>query len=320
MKKSLFLIAAMVLASASVQAQLPSALAKKALNATKKAVEKQVDKTVDKAADKAVDAATNALVGDVQGELDSIGADSNLYSPERIFAKAPAMPPQAKVTEYLREHVKEHPSQAKLLMNPVTKYLTTLNIRIVDVASNVTNLNDEESKAVADAIDKGFQDTYGVTPEQWEQMTDEQRQALVYEAALKQSMATSGKTTSQAYNDYFAAEDKIAGILSAAEEACRKIWQDKYAAKLTANNYEELVGQYYVEAVPVHYKALQEAMQVRKTEQLDAAKRLDAENASQASKSGNQSLASVSRYAQAVALAYLSDGNKIVTCYRPDKN
>lgn len=198
--------------------------------------------------------------------------EDHIPTPEEVMAMVPKIPTFQQLSEFLCEQSRENPRTLKLLANPTTTFLTQMAIAsangyVTMFAGNNTIYS----------MDEQLRKDLGITDEQYDAMSEEEQQTLArkYAAELEERYA---RTVEVLANDekytklmeqYTAIEDEIGKLHSDADEACAKIWKDKYAASGD-------ICSYYRDAVPVYYKAVMQGLEIRKTRQLAVAKQIDA--------------------------------------------
>ncbi len=271
MKKILTL--AMVLAIAfGAQAQIGSLVG----GAVRKGIQKSVEKKAEQEMDKLLNNNQQQESSTPQQQTDSQSTqvesdEDHIPTPEEVMAMVPKIPTFQQLSEFLCEQSRENPRTLKLLANPTTTFLTQMAIAsangyVTMFAGNNTIYS----------MDEQLRKDLGITDEQYDAMSEEEQQALArkYAAELEERYA---RTVEVLANDekytklmeqYTAIEDEIGKLHSDADEACAKIWKDKYAASGD-------ICSYYRDAVPVYYKAVMQGLEIRKTRQLAVAKQID---------------------------------------------
>lgn len=266
-------------------------------NAVKKGVEKGVEKTVEKKAQqkaeqevgRALDNAfgikqqpTEAKVQkenlDKEDSPKSETKEGQIPTPEEVMATVPQLPSYQNIAEYLCEQNRENPRTLKMLTNPMTKFLTQMGLA---AASGYVTMMSANGTGALYYYDEALLEELGIEGEKYENMSEKEKEALAqqYAAELQErymrtaEMLGSDDKYQKMLNDYTAIDKEIEEIYNKAEESCKALWSGKYAGKSKVS--ENDMCDYYGEAVPVYYKAITEAMKIRKDRQLGIAKDID---------------------------------------------
>lgn len=276
--KRLIVIAMALAIAVGSQAQIGGLVGSAVRRGVQKSVEKKVEQTAEQKADELLGVKKNKQSqtnpNDVapQKEQSVEEEGDHIPTPEEVMDMVPKIPTFQQLSEYLCEQSRENPRTLKLLANPTTSFLTQMAIALANgyvtmVASNGSIYT----------MDEQLRKDLGITDEQYDAMSEEEQQALArkYAAELEQRyartvevLANDSKYT-KLTDEYNAIEDEVGKIHTDAEEACAKIWKEKYADK-----GGDLCG-YYRDAVPVYYKAVMQGMEIRKSRQLAIAKQID---------------------------------------------
>ena len=165
-----------------------------------------------------------------------------------------------------------------MLTNPMTTFLTKM--AMAAASGYVTMMNNSGSGAVF-YYDKELLEELSISEERYEAMSDQEKEALAREYSV-QLQERYIRTAEMLGNDngyqklsdsYNKIEEEIEAIYSKADENCKAIWEKNYAGKKQVT--ENDMCSYYNDAVPVYYKAVTEAMKIRKSRQLPIAKEID---------------------------------------------
>ena len=361
MKKIILSLLAVALFSTAANAQL-GGLGNAAAAAAKRALEKKLDNAVEKAVDKAVEKQVDEYVGDV--DITSADSNAKLLTPEQMMAKFPKLPTEQDLVNYAIEMQKDSPSALKLLTNGVSKFLTKVNIAMIDVSNNISQhsgtwakeVNDEvlaqmgltqaqwdkmseaEQQKALDAYAEKHLNSLGLTSDdiaKMENMSEEEQQAFV-QKKIQEKIAKDGEDNayskmSKEYEQlakvyassfdlidmYDALSNQIDSIYNDARTKAEEIWKTKYASKTRT---DALMGQFYRETLPLYFAAMQNALVIRKQNQLPLAHKIDQSIAETAKKSSVKPAGPLSwNYAQMLAVLYLAEGNQIMNYFTPSK-
>ncbi|MBR4230330.1 MAG: hypothetical protein IKR83_06430 [Bacteroidales bacterium] len=272
MKKILTVMMALVL-TFGAQAQIGNLVG----SAVKKGLQKGIEKKVEQKVDEALGTKNNQqqeTVTPKQNDNNTVVSEEpgdHIPTPEEVMNMVPKIPTFQQLSEYLCEKNRENPRTLKLLANPTTTFLTQMTVAMANgyVATMASN-------GSIYTLDKQLMDDLGITEEQYNAMSEEEQQALArqYASELEERYRRTAEVlaTDDIYiklmDEYNAVGDKVDGMHKEAEEACARIWTDKYSK---TND----ICAYYREAVPIYYKAVMDGMDMRKKQQLTIAKKAD---------------------------------------------
>ena len=259
-------------------------------NAIKKGVEKKVEQKVQQKVEKEVDNALDDALGlkqqtnttepqqDMYKGESGEAKEGQLPTPEEVMASVPQLPSYQNIADYLCEQNRENPRTFKMLTNPMTAFLTKM--AVAAASGYVTMVNNSGAGALY-GYDEALFEELGINEKEYENMSEQERQELAakYSAELQEryirtaEMLGGDDTYNSLQDKYTSIEKEIEEIYNKADESCKSIWSKKYAGKKQVS--ESDMCDYYGEAVPVYYKAITEAMKIRKSRQLDIAKKID---------------------------------------------
>lgn len=199
MKKTLILMAVVLIATLPANAQLGN-IANKVKKSAAKAIDKRIDKAVDSTVNNVFDKAfgkvrpsNNASVQNTDGAVSGTVA---VLSPMSAIGEAPEFPTQQSVIDYACENIKANPSSLKLLANPVTRYFAKINSSILSMVS-AWQSSPEAQARVAEQRDQYLMASLGVTAAELEAMSEEEREAL-YQKKQEEYLNNIGLTSEDA--------------------------------------------------------------------------------------------------------------------------
>lgn len=277
-KKTVFLLACLMLSSLTANAQFGDVLRK----AAQKAAQKTTEKLTDKAAEKAADA--------IEKELDKSkaqNAEAEQATYASIMAQMPDLPTVQQLVNYKEAELNEQ--SLKLMVSPVTSFQTKLLGLSVQAVSLTTSSAD--SAQIVDAAYKNAQLATGLTREELDELAalpEDQQQAYLQahykqgtaEAALLQQAADASKYLEpiQPIIDRWETFNKtIDQLYSQTESQCKEIYK-KYAGQLskaTGKDRNKTLIKYYSEIAPLMRTAVQQALKIRLNEQLPVAEEIE---------------------------------------------
>ena len=300
-KKTVFLLACLMLTAFTANAQFGDVLRK----AAQKAAQKTTEKITDKAADKAADAATNAI----EKELDKH---------KTIMKQMPDLPTVQQLVSYKEAELNEQ--SLKLMVSPVTSF----QAKILSLSMNAVSLttSNADSAQIVDAAYKNAQLATGLTREELDHLAtlpEDQQQAYLQahykqgtaEAALLQQAADASQylePLQPLIDRWDSFNSKIDQLFSQTEAKCKEIY-GKYAAQLakaTGKERNKTLIKYYSETAPLLRTAVQQAMQIRLNDQLPVAEEIEQKMA--VIRAEHQDLiSSLLNYPQLTASQYFTD-------------
>ena len=308
-------------------------------NAVKKGVEKGVEKTVEKKAQqkaeqevgRALDNAFGIKPQPTENKIQkenlekedspkSETKEGQIPTPEEVMATVPQLPSYQNIAEYLCEQNRENPRTLKMLTNPMTKFLTQMGLA---AASGYVTLMSQPGTGNIYYYDQALLEDLGINEEEYEKMSETEQQELAskYAVELQERYI---RTAEMLGNDakyqgmlekYNAVEEEIEKIYTKAEEECKIIWQKGYSLKKQPS--ENDMCSYYGEAVPVYYKAITEAMKIRKSRQLNIAKKIDLYVQELAQKRRGEVYAGFYNQGGLCATSYVADAARLMSIPDP---
>lgn len=257
-------------------------------NAVRRGVEKKVEQKVKQKVEQDVDKALDDAFGlnkkqesQVQNEKPvqtEEGKEGQIPTPEEVMALVPQLPSYQNIADFLCEQNRENPRTLKLMANPMTAFLTKM--AVAAASGYVTMVNNSGAGAIY-GYDEALFEELGITEDSYNNMSDKEKEALSQKYALElqeryirtAEMLGNDEKYQNMLDDYNKIESEIEDNYNKAEEKCRAIWDRIRGGK--QNTTESDMCNYYNEAVPVYYKAVTEAMKIRKERQLRSAKKID---------------------------------------------
>lgn len=204
--------------------------------------------------------------------------EDHIPTPEEVMAMVPQIPAPQQLAEYACEQNRANPRTLKMLTNPTTTFLTQM---VVATASGYVVMMGGNKPGSLYTFDEQLLKEFGITEDQYEAMSEEEQQKLATEYAAElqdRYLRTAEKLASdESYNklmdQYTTIEGEITKKYDEADSVCREMWQKRYGAKESPS--ESDMCDYFKNAVPIQYKAVIDAMKIRKTKQLAVAKQID---------------------------------------------
>lgn len=334
MKKSLVIIVAMIVASVSANAQILDLIGK-GLNA----INKQQNST----------------------QQDNNGSQDEMPTAEELMAQMPAMPNAQQIADYEMMVISGNANPFKLMLNPAAAFQTQLNMAIAGANGVAFTSSSDRLSSWADNMQRDRLAEVGVTPEQLEQMSEEEQEAVyqrirdntlrkmginasleqlenMSEEEMKAVLSNSNINPSAAYNSlvknafnyetatakrylalmeqYNSIDSIIYGMYNKTLEECENLWNSKYAAKGKAG-----LSDYLKEAATRQIATVQQAQNLRKTQQLAIASQIEtAYKALRAEQPQADDVITVmsSKMTIMCASTYLSEGMKLFETYKPE--
>lgn len=323
MKKIVLLFAVMAL-TFSANAQL-GGLVNAAAKTAKKSLEKRMDKEVDTLTNKAVDGVKGALLGKFGVDKSNGNTTTNnaattgtstVMTPVAYMAQMPNFPTDAQIADYACLMSKDNPSALKMMTNPVAAYVAKVAVMTSNAAGSVNTMTEERAKQIEENYKKQLEEFYGVSAEELEKMSDEELQALTYKRMYGEGGLEAAQKTAEMIepvaammDQYTGVSDKINEIFNKADNECQQIWDSKYKTQADLCTY-------FKDAASVYGKAIRSAMEVRRTEQMKLAEKMDKEIADYVAKNPTSNADQVN-YTYLTMLAYLGDATRVASIYQP---
>ena len=288
-KKTVFLLACLMLTAFTANAQFGDVLRK----AAQKAAQKTTEKITDKAADKAADAATNAIEKELDkhkttnNNVNDVAAESSQPTLADIMKQMPDLPTVQQLVSYKEAELNEQ--SLKLMVSPVTSFQTKILGLSMQIATLSTS--NADSAQIVDAAYKNAQLATGLSREELDHLAtlpEDQQQAYLQahykqgtaEAALLQQAADASQylePLQPLIDRWDSFNSKIDQLFSQTEAKCKEIY-GKYAAQLakaTGKERNKTLIKYYSETAPLLRTAVQQAMQIRLNDQLPVAEEIE---------------------------------------------
>lgn len=288
--------------------------------AVKRGIQKSVEKKVEQKMDEALGVKDNQKkeAAEPKQNDQNVSATTeedgdHIPTPEEVMDMVPKIPTFQQLSEYLCEQSRDNPRTLKILANPTTTFLTQMTLALANgyVATMASN-------GSIYTLDKQLMEDLGITQEQYDAMSEEEQQALArqYAAELEERYLRTAEVLAnddqyvKLLDGYNAMGDKVDGLHKDADEACAKIWSEKYAAT------NDICG-YYREAVPIYYKAVLQGMEIRKKQQLVIAKQIDERVQTLAKQRPREVFAGFYNMGGLCATTYVSDAALLTTISDP---
>lgn len=300
MKKILILAVALVVSSATANAQFGNFIRKAAEKATEKAVDKAVDhaeKSAEKAmdrgleeADKAIDRGLDNAYGKKRDNTSNRNASKQgdqdvTYA--SLMMQALDIPTEQQLIDYKGYELNEQ--SFKMITSPVARYVTNVALLSTQVLSlSYSNIDSTEATDMAYDMASRYSGLSRQEIERLSTMSEAEQEAYLKaryangtaEAAVLDDAAELGKLLEPlqpTIDRWEAAGSKADQYLSDADEKCRSIYS-KYATSLSSATGKErntILLKYYTQICKVQREAVVLAMKVRIEEQLPIAEQLE---------------------------------------------
>ncbi len=298
---------------------------KKVEQKVKKKVEKEVDKALDNAfglnqQEAATPQNSNKIATDENTGEPKEGAEGKIPTPEEVMATVPALPTYQNIAEYLCEQNRENPRTLKMLTNPTMQFITQMGVA---AASGYVAMMSQPGSGNIYYYDKQLLEELGINEDEYEKMSEKEQQELASKYAVElqeryirtAEMLGNDTEYQKMLEKYNAVEKEIEDLYTKAEETCENIWQKNYSLKKQPT--ENDMCSYYGEAVPVYYKAITEAMKLRKSRQLDIAKKIDLYVQELANKRRGEVYAGFYNQGGLCATSYVGDAARLMSIPDP---
>lgn len=277
MKKVMIIVMALAMTCGS-QAQIGGLVG----GAVRKSMEKKISQTVEDKMDEALgnkkvkDKSQATMLTDRQNP--EAADEKHLPSPEEVMDMVPMPPSYDNLAEYACESNRANPRTIKLLANPTTKFLAKMTVAMA--SGYVTMMGDGKNGSVY-YYDEQLLSELGITQEKFDAMSEEEQEKLAqqYAAELQDRYIRSAEwlANNEKYKkmqeEYNMIEQEIGKLYSVAEATNSELWKSQYSSK--GKTAEEDMCSYFKDAVPTLYKAVNQAMQLRRNKQLPIAKEMD---------------------------------------------
>lgn len=317
MKKIAVLITVIAIAF-SANAQLGNLL-NAAARSAQKSIEKRMDKEIDTITNRAVNGAKSAILGKLginQPSDKPSQSTSTTKTAKDFLAQMPTFPTDAQIADYACLMSQDNPSALKMMTNPVAIYLGKVTMMTTEASNSLNNMSEERAEQIANNYQKQIEEFYGVSAEELEKMSDEEIQELTYKrlysdgaAEMVNKSAEMIEPVAAIMDQYTAIGDKVEAIFTKADQDCQRVWDSKYKK-------ESQRCTYFKDAAAIYSTAVRQAMEIRRTEQMKIAEKMDKEIADYVAKNPNSNADQVS-YTRLTMLEYLGDAARIASVYQP---
>lgn len=319
MKKVAILFAVAMMTTMGANAQLGNLLNKAAQKAGEKAGEAVMNRLgMGNNKQQGAEVSGKGGVGnyvDVSSEASGLNKEE-LPTIQELMAQMPAMPTTAQLVDY--KNAEANDMTLKMMTSPVTMFRTQVgtlamqalavgyadmdSVRIAGLATQMTGLTAEEIKAM-------------------ENMSDEEQQAFMmayYQSGRADLARQRAAENAERYAQMIASQverfdavnDKVEAIYKNAQQQMKPIYE-KYSKQLEnaeGKVYNRLMAEYYSKIVDMQRNAVEQAMKVRKNEQLPIAEQIEKVN--EGIRKSDPS-AVVPNYVQMFATAYFAEIEKL---------
>lgn len=312
MKKIIFVAACLLLGTMPAQAQLGNL------------IQRAAQKAAQKASERITDAAANALIDNASPQKTEAKATEE-DAPDTylsIMQEMPALPTVEQLKKYHTAKLDEKTFQ--LIGNPVSMFY--MQVGGLSARASTLRYANADSAEVTNMAMNYVSSATGLTEEelkQLENMTEEEQQAYMmayYQSGRQEAAVMENATELAKYmeplqptiDQWDAAGNKADAVFEAFDNNARTIYKN-YAEKLATaegSAHTKLLVQYFGEIGEAYLAAVQQAMQIRLTEQLPIAETIDAEIAR--IQAEHPKLAIVNYYAPLTAISYFADAIKLL--------
>lgn len=325
MKKVVLLCAVAMMTTLGAHAQLGNMLNKAAQKAGQKAGESAANAVMDrlgfgKAQNKSntnTNANTNSGTLNFKGNHSANDAEmDHIPTIQELMDQMPAFPTTAQLVDYKNAEANE--MTLKMMTSPVTMFRT--QIATLSVQALALGYSDMDSARVASLATQYT----GLTAEEikaMENMTDEQQEAFMMayyqsgraDIARQNAAEKAGKYAEMIagqVEQFDAVNDKVDEIYKNAHKLMKPIYE-KYAKQLEnaeGKAYNRLMAEYYSKIVDMQRSAVEQAMMVRKSQQLPIAEKIEKVNEGIRK---SDPTAIVPNYVQLFATSYFSEIEKL---------
>ena len=319
MKKALIILMALAVTGVS-QAQIGNLVG----GAIRKSVEKKISQTVE---DKMDDALGNKKtqsqpqsVRNSNQQQQEQTSEKRLPTPEEVMEMVPMPPSYDNLADYACESNRANPRTLKLVANPTSKYLAKMTMAL---ASGYVTMMGSGGNGNVYYYDELLLADLGISQEQFDAMSEEEQEKLAqkYADELKNRYVCSTEWLAgnpeymRMQEQYNETEKQIGKLYSEAETKSSELWKNKYGKQEKAT--EEDMCSYFKEAVPVLYKAVTQAMQMRRDKQLPVAKQMDEFVQRMAHEHPHEVYAGFFNQGGLCATSYVSDAARLTTFSDP---
>lgn len=319
MKKLIVMLVALTLTFGS-QAQIGRIVS----SAVKKGVEKKVEQSVEEKVDNLFgirkQQPNQPQNQSKEQTSEQVNEEDHIPTPEEIMGMVPALPSFQNLADYACEQHRANPRTLKMMANPTTAFLVKMTAAMA--SGYVVMMGAGQSGSVYN-YDEQLLKELGITQEQFDAMSEEEQQQIAtkYAAELQDRYLTTVEklAADEGYQklqkQYAEIEEEIQKVYDEADTACALMWKKKYGAK--DNPTENDLCGYFGESVPVQYKAVVQAMKMRKARQLPVAKEMDEYVQKLAKKNPKEVFAGFFNQGGMCATAYVGDAARLTSLSDP---
>lgn len=302
-------------------------------NAVRRSVEKKVEQKAKQKAEQEIDKALDNAFGlnkkqesreqtEAQDpkEEGRESKEGQIPTPEDVMAQVPPLPSFQNIADFLCEQNRENPRTLKLMTNPTTAFITKMGLAAA--SGYVTMMNNSGAGAIY-GYDEALFEELGISEEQYNEMSEKEIEELSQKYAVElqerylrtAEMLGSDEKYQNMLTKYNDIEKEIEEIYNKADESCAAIWKKTGGSKQKAT--ESDMCSYYNEAVPVYYKAVTEAMKIRKSRQLAIGKKIDDYVQTLAKERRGEVYAGFYNQAGLCATSYVADAARLMSISDP---
>lgn len=287
-------------------------------NLVGRAIKKKVEQTVEKKMEDAL-GLNNESVKPAQTPP-SEEKERRMPTAEEVMGMVPQLPNEQQVAEYLCESNRAKPRTLKMLANPTTAFLTKM---VAASASGYAVTMSGSKQGTVYNYDEQLLKEFGITQEQFDAMSEEEQKEMSVKFASElqdrylrtAEYLSNDKTYRQLMDEYNAVEKRINTMYEEADLQCNTLWKNEFSDK--DQHDENMLCSYFDQAVPVLYKAVIVAMQLRKEKQLPIAKKMDDYVQELARKNPEKVYAGFYNQGGLCATSYISDAARLTTITKP---
>lgn len=279
-KKTLLLLASLILTTFTANAQLGDILNKAAKKAAQKATEKITDK--------AVDAAAKSLESKLEQNKKQTPADENANEQPTsisllLTTQMPELPTAEQYTKYKEAELNEQ--TLKMMVSPVASFQSN----ILSLSMKILSLTD--STELTEAAYRQAEISTGLSREELDHLAtlpDDQQQAYLqahYKEGTAQAALIQQATEASEYlkpiqpliDQWESFNSRIDDLYNTTDEQCKQIYH-RYAQQLNKASDKErnkILIKYYSEIAPIMRNTVLQALQIRLSEQMPVAEQIE---------------------------------------------
>lgn len=293
-------------------------------NLVGRAVKKKLEQTVEQKVENALGVKNQDQAKEPEAteknEPKTSSDKNRIPTPEEVMGMVPQLPSPQQLADYSCEKNRANPRTLKMVANPTTAFLAKMVA--ASASGYVVTMNGSNPGGIY-TFDEQLLKEFGITQEQYDAMSEEEQQQLSIKYASElqdRYLRTAERLASdEGYNrlmeEYSKIEDEINTIYSQADEQCRTMWEKTYGNNAHPN--ENDVCSYFNQTIPIQYKAVIEVMKIRKTRQLNVAKKMDDYVQDLAKRHPNEIYPGFYNQGGICATSYVSDAARLTTLSDP---